>query len=213
MELTKHGHACVSLTKDGRRIVLDPGGLTGDDATDGAEAVLVTHEHFDHFSEERLRSALDKNPGLDIWAIKAVADKLDGFGGSLHAVGDGDRFEVAGFEIEAYGQWHAEIHPDIPRITNVGFFVDGTVFHPGDALTVPGRPVDTLMLPVHAPWSRTAELIDWVREVAPGQTLAVHDGALNDFGLMLVGGLLGEDGPGINSTYSRLGGGESVQIG
>lgn len=213
MELTKHGHACVSLTKDGRRIVLDPGGLTGDEATDGAEAVLVTHEHFDHFSEERLRSALAKNPALEIWAIKAVADKLVGFGPSLHVVGDGDRFEAAGFQVEAHGQWHAEIHPDIPRITNVGFFLDGTVFHPGDALTLPGRPVDTLMLPVHAPWSRTAELIDWVREVAPGRTLAVHDGALNAFGLSLVGGLLGENGPGIGTTYSRLEGGESLQIG
>jgi hypothetical protein len=53
MRLTKHGHACVTVEKDGRRIVLDPGELTPEDATVGAEAVLITHEHFDHFSERR----------------------------------------------------------------------------------------------------------------------------------------------------------------
>lgn len=33
MRLTKYGHSCVVLEKDGRRIVLDPGGLTPEDAT------------------------------------------------------------------------------------------------------------------------------------------------------------------------------------
>ncbi len=38
---------------------------------------------------------------------------------------------------------------------------------PGDALTVPDGRVDTLPLPVHAPWSTVGDLIDYVREVAP----------------------------------------------
>jgi hypothetical protein len=64
---------------------------------------------------------------------------------------------------------------------------------------MPDKPVMTLMLPVHAPWSRVSDLIDWVRAVAPERALAIHDGALNPVGIAMVGGLLGENGPGINS--------------
>ena len=87
-------------------------------------------------------------------------------------IGDGDTFTAAGFSVEAHGVLHAEIHRDIPRITNTGFFIDNFLFHPGDALTVPDQQVETLLLPVHAPWSRTADLIDWVREIAPKTALA-----------------------------------------
>jgi L-ascorbate metabolism protein UlaG (beta-lactamase superfamily) len=212
VQLVKYGHACVTLVADGRRLVLDPGVFTPEDALAGADGVLVTHEHPDHFDERRLRAALAADPGLRLWTNQAVAARLDGLAHRITVVGHGDRFAAAGFEVEAHGQWHAEVHRDIPRIPNVGFLLDGRVFHPGDALTVPDRPVDTLLLPVHAPWSRTADLIDWVREVAPARTLAVHDGALNDIGLGLVGGLLGERGPGTGAAYTRLTPGTSVAL-
>ena len=79
------------------------------------------------------------------------------------------------------------------------------MFHPGDALTVPDEPVATLLLPLHAPWSRTAELIDYVRAVHADQAFAVHDGLLNDTGLGVVGGLLGERGPGTPDAVQPAG--------
>ena len=95
-----------------------------------------------------------------------------------------------------HGELHAEIHPDLPRIPNVGFLVDGQVFHPGDALTVPDEPVATLLLPVHAPWSKVAEVIDYVRAVDADQAYAVHDGLLSDTGLGVVGATAGRARPG-----------------
>lgn len=212
MKLTKYGHSCVAVEKNGRRIVLDPGGLTPEDATAGAEAILITHEHFDHFSEQVVRAACDRDAGIQVYTCAAVAGQLTGLGATLHVVGEGDRLDAAGFDVEIHGQWHAIVHPDIPRVTNVGFLLDGSVFHPGDALTVPGRPVSTLLLPVHAPWSRTGELIDWVREAGPRQTLAIHDGLLNDAGLALADRLLGENGPGTGASYTRLTSGESFEV-
>ncbi|HWM38127.1 MAG TPA: MBL fold metallo-hydrolase [Streptomyces sp.] len=210
MKLIKKGHACVRIEQDGRTLVIDPGGFSEGDAAVGADALLVTHEHPDHFDEGRLRAAMEANPAARIWTLRSVADKISTtFPGRVHTVGEGDTFDAAGFEIEVHGQLHAVIHPDIPRISNCGYVVDGAVFHPGDALTVPGRPVDTLLLPVHAPWSKVSEVIDYVREVAPRRALDVHDGLLADQARPVYDRLIGDLG-GVN--HSRLTPGESVGV-
>ncbi|MFI5831316.1 MBL fold metallo-hydrolase [Streptomyces sp. NPDC051578] len=181
MKLTKRLHSCVQLEKDGRVLVIDPGAFSEPDAGLGADVLLVTHEHPDHFEEGRLRAALDANPEAGLWTLRSVAEKLAGaYPGRVHTVGNGDAFEAAGFEVRVHGELHAEIHPDMPRITNVGYLVDGSLFHPGDALTVPGEPVETLMLPVHAPWNKIAEVIDYVREVKPRRAIDIHDAYLAD---------------------------------
>jgi L-ascorbate metabolism protein UlaG (beta-lactamase superfamily) len=212
MELIKYGHACVVLVDGERRLVIDPGAFTDPIALDGASAVLVTHEHPDHFVADRLRAAMDADPALEVWTNGSVAGQLEGLGGRVHVVGHGDAVSVAGFDVHVHGELHAEIHPEIPRVKNIGFLVDGQVFHPGDALTVPDEPVATLLLPVHAPWSKAAEVIDYVRAVHADQAYAVHDGLLNDTGLALVGGLLGERGPGTPTPFSRLAPGDSVEL-
>jgi L-ascorbate metabolism protein UlaG (beta-lactamase superfamily) len=212
MELTKHGHACVVLSEGDRRIVIDPGAFTDPAALDGADAVLVTHEHFDHFQPERLRAAMEASPGLEVWTNSSVAAALEGAGGRVHVVGEGDAVTVAGFDVHVHGQVHAVIHPDIPVVANIGFLVAGQVFHPGDALTVPGEPVATLLLPVHAPWSKVSEVIDYVRAVDADQAYAIHDGLLSDTGLQVVGTMLGEGGPGTPTPYGRLAPGDSVEL-
>jgi L-ascorbate metabolism protein UlaG (beta-lactamase superfamily) len=198
MKLTKKRHACVRLEKDGRTLVIDPGTFSEQDAAVGADVILVTHEHLDHFNEDRLRTGLESSPGAELWTLAAVAEKVSAaFPGRVHTVGEGDAFTAAGFDIEVHGQLHAVIHPDIPRVTNVGYLVDGSVFHPGDALTLPGRPVDTLLLPVQAPWNKISEVIDYVREVGPRRAIDVHDALLTDLARpiydMQIGNLGGAD--------------------
>ncbi|MFI1094411.1 MBL fold metallo-hydrolase [Streptomyces sp. NPDC020917] len=202
MKLTKKLHSCVRLEKDGRTLVIDPGTFSEPDAAAGADAILVTHEHPDHFNEERLRTGLDANPAAELWTLASVADQVSAaFPGRVHTVGEGDAFTAAGFEVQVHGQLHAVIHPDIPRITNVGYLVDGSVFHPGDALTVPGVPVDTLLLPVMAPWNKISEVIDYVREVAPRRSVDVHDALLTDLARPIYDRQIGE-----------LGGAEHVRL-
>ncbi|MEV5735059.1 MBL fold metallo-hydrolase [Streptomyces sp. NPDC052292] len=211
MKLTKKSHACVRLESGGRTLVIDPGGFSEPDAAAGADAILVTHEHPDHFDEGRLRAALEDRPGTELWTVKPVADRLTAaFPGRVHTVGDGDAFTAAGFEVQAHGELHAVIHPDIPRVANVGYLIDGgRVFHPGDALTVPGRPVDTLLAPVMAPWNKIAEVIDYVREVAPRRVIDVHDALLTDLARPIydahIGGLGGAD-------HRRLAPGASAEL-
>ena len=212
MRLTKLGHACVRLEKDGMTLVVDPGSFSAADALEGAHAVLITHEHVDHVVADRLRVAIQRNPDLRIWSTRTVAGLLTD--AHVEAVTDGEAFSIDGrFDVQVRGEWHAVVHPDVPRILNVGFLVDGLVFHPGDAFTLPAQPVDTLLVPVHAPWSKVAEVIDYVRAVKPRQVIPIHDGLLNDVGLALVDGLLGERGPGIGAEYRRVANAASIELG
>lgn len=200
MRLTKKKHSCVRLEKDGATLVVDPGAFSEEDAATGADAVLITHEHPDHYDEGRVRAALAA--GAEVWTLRSVADTLSAaFPGRVRTVGHGDTFTAAGFEIEVHGELHAVIHPDLPRVTNVGFLLDGTVFHPGDALTVPERPVDTLMLPVMAPWNKLSEVVDYVREVRPRLTIDIHDALLTDLARPIYDGHLANLG---GAPHERL---------
>ncbi|MFI9120117.1 MBL fold metallo-hydrolase [Streptomyces bikiniensis] len=210
MKLTKKSHACVRLEKDGRTLVLDPGGFTEEDAALGADALLVTHEHPDHFDEGRLRAALESNPAAEIWTLRSVAERISAaFPGRVHTVGHGDAFTAAGFDVQVHGELHAVIHPDIPRITNVGYLVDGSVFHPGDALTVPDHPVDTLLLPVMAPWNKISEVIDYVRELKPRRAYDIHDALLTDLARPIYDRQIGELG---GTDHARLAPGDSTGV-
>ncbi|MFF3402680.1 MBL fold metallo-hydrolase [Streptomyces sp. NPDC002659] len=210
MRLTKKTHACIRLEKDGQTLVIDPGTFSEQDAAIGADVILVTHEHPDHFNEDRLRAAMEANPGAGIWTLRSVAEKISAaFPGRVHTVGHGDTFTAAGFDVQVHGELHAVIHPDIPRITNVGYLVDGSVFHPGDALTVPGHPVETLLLPVQAPWSKISEVIDYVREVKPRRAIDVHDALLTDLARPIYDRQIGELG---GTDHGRLTPGETTDL-
>lgn len=210
MRLTKKTHACIRLEKDGHTLVIDPGTFSEEDAAIGADVILVTHEHPDHFNEDRLRAAMEANPGAGIWTLRSVAEKISAaFPGRVHTVGHGDTFTAAGFDVQVHGELHAVIHPDIPRITNVGYLVDGSVFHPGDALTVPDHPVETLLLPVQAPWSKISEVIDYVREVKPRRAIDVHDALLTDLARPIYDRQIGELG---GTAHGRLAPGATTDL-
>ncbi|SKC58300.1 MBL fold metallo-hydrolase [Krasilnikoviella flava] len=212
--LTTWGHAGVRLERDGRVLVVDPGTFTDPRILDGADAVLITHEHVDHLDVPRVAPALAADPALELWAPRPVVDQLEEAGAPadrLHAVSGGDAFTAAGFAVQALGQRHATIHPDMPPPENVAFLVDGAVLHPGDSFTPApeGTSVQVLTVPVAAPWLKLGEAVDYVRQVAPHVAVPIHDAILSDAGRALsdrvVGGLGGVE-------YRRLAPGESLEV-
>ena len=92
--------------------------------------------------------------------------------------------------MRTFGGQHAVVHPSIPVVANVGYLVAERVFHPGDSFTVPTAPVDTLLLPISAPWSKVAEVVDYLVAVRPRQATQVHDVVLSDPGRSLTTGLV-----------------------
>ncbi len=187
MRLTKYSHSCVRLEDGGRALVIDPGTFSeAADALAGADAVLITHEHVDHIDEPALRAAAAAHPGLPIWAPASVAATLADLGEGVTAVGAGESFAAAGFAVRTFGGDHAQIHPRIPLVANVAYLIEDSVYHPGDSFTLPGVPVSTLLTPIHAPWSKVAEVIDFMTAVDAGQAFQIHDALLNQNGLGLV---------------------------
>ncbi|MEU4679525.1 MBL fold metallo-hydrolase [Micromonospora sp. NPDC023737] len=200
MQLTKYAHSCLRVEHDGGVLVIDPGVFSDPVALDGADAVLITHEHPDHLNVEAVTRQLDRRP-VPVYGPASLSTALGDAAEALRAVQPGESFTAAGVAVRAYGGRHAVIHPDIPVIDNVGYLINDVVYHPGDALVVPDLPVDTLFAPIHAAWSKFSEVVDFIRAVAPRRVYALHDALLNDNGY----GLLDRQYAALSQTdYRRL---------
>jgi L-ascorbate metabolism protein UlaG (beta-lactamase superfamily) len=206
MRLTKLGHSCIRIEHDGTVVVLDPGVFTDAGAVDGADAVLITHEHPDHYHPDHLRRT-----AAPIFTISAVAAQIrDGapdLAERVTVVTPGEEFAPGGILVTAIGELHAVIHPELPRFDNSGYLLtvgETTVFHPGDALTGPGRPVDVLLAPVCAPWMRVSEGIDFARSVGAARNVAIHDRVYSDAGLGIADGHFGRFLGAAGLDYVRL---------
>jgi L-ascorbate metabolism protein UlaG (beta-lactamase superfamily) len=186
VQLTKFSHSCVRLDDGDRSLVIDPGVFSEvDEALDGTGAVLVTHEHADHLDTDKVLAAARRNSRLRIWAPAGVAASLGELGEQVVAVGPGEEFDADGIAVRTFGGQHALIHPTIPVVANVGYLIGG-ICHPGDSLVVPPVPVDVLLLPVNAPWSKLAEVIDYAIAVRAPRVHQIHDGLLNQNGFGVI---------------------------
>ena len=98
-------------------------------------------------------------------------------------------------------------------VANVGYLVGGAVFHPGDSFVVPEVAVERLLLPLHAPWSKVAEVLDHVVAVRPRHVHQIHDGLLNPTGLKMAAGHLGRFAGAYGGEFAFLEPGDTVQPG
>jgi L-ascorbate metabolism protein UlaG (beta-lactamase superfamily) len=212
MRITKFGHACVRVEHDGVRLVVDPGVFTDRDALEGATAVLITHEHPDHYLPDHLRAT-----GAPVFTIDAVARRIredaPDVAERVTVVAPDQEFD-AGLPVRAVGELHAVIHPELPRFSNSGYVVTAggqRVYHPGDALTPPGEHVDVLCVPVCAPWMRASEGVDFARTVRAPRNLAIHDRVYSEAGLGIVDGHMNAFLPKEGLAYARIADGVDLE--
>jgi L-ascorbate metabolism protein UlaG (beta-lactamase superfamily) len=189
MNIVKYEHACFTVEKDNQLLIVDPGELTTDFiAPENIVAVVVTHEHHDHCDIEQLAAIADKNPEVMIFGVDAVTSKLESL--PNHTVMTGDVIEVGPFSLEFHGGHHAIIHESIPPITNLGVLINELVYYPGDAFTLTHKPVDTLALPIAAPWLKASEAIDFMNLIKPRLAFPTHDRLLSSEGKKIVDSLM-----------------------
>ncbi|WP_158884323.1 MBL fold metallo-hydrolase [Amycolatopsis anabasis] len=180
MRIVHYGHACVLLETENARILIDPGTFsTGFENERDLDAVLITHQHFDHIDAEKLPGLLKANPDARLITDPGSAETVEKLGLTSRTVRPGDSLDFGKTGIAVVGGQHATIHQDIPIVPNVGYLVDdGAFYHPGDSFFVPDQKVDVLALPTGAPWLKVGEAVDYLRAVAPRVAVPIHEAVL-----------------------------------
>lgn len=220
MLLTKYTHSCVRLEQNSQVLVIDPGTFSeAAQALDGADNVLITHEHPDHIDADAVLEALQRNSGLQVFAPQTVAESLRGnvsdssVASRIVDAMPESILDLPEFTVKTFGGQHALIHPLMPLVANIGYLINDDVYHPGDSFIIPhGLHPKTLLVPVHAPWSKTAEVIDFVIAARAEKAYQIHEALLNQTGLNMVEGHVKRIGSSYGTEFQHLDPGESVEV-
>ena len=181
MRITKHEHACLELELEDRLLLIDPGSFTLPiEDLHGLVAVVLTHEHPDHWTPEHLERIRKAVPDVPVYGTAGVAAA----GADVIVVTPGDTVTAGPFTLTFHGGRHNVIHESIPVIDNVGVLVNDEFYYPGDSYAVPKHAtVRMLAAPIGAPWLKIGEAMDFVLAVAPHRAFGTHDMTLSRIGL------------------------------
>ena len=193
MRVTHLGHACLLVESADRRLLIDPGNLSsGYDELTGLDAVLVTHNHPDHFDPPRVARLLRANPAAAVHTDPLTAEKLRAEGLAAVPSSEGQDFAVGDVTVTPVGELHAFNLDAMPRIPNVGVVLraagEPSLFHPGDAYDGEPGKVDVLAHPLSAPWAASRDSIAFVARIAPRVFIPVHDALLSEAGHRMYSG-------------------------
>lgn len=211
MRVTKHEHACLEIEHSGDTLILDPGGYTtllvG---VTNVVAVVITHEHADHWSDDQLELIIKNNPEVRLFGPSGVAAAAVHF--PIETVADGDTIAVKPFTLRFFGSKHAVIHESIPLVDNVGVLINDTLYYAGDSYTNPGVAVDTLAAPAGAPWLKIGDVMDYVTEIAPKRAFPVHEMVLSTIGKNLSNARIKGAVEAVGGEFFALDPGEAIDL-
>lgn len=178
------GHASFLIEAARRTVYVDP--YRVEDGP-GADLILITHEHFDHFSPEDLKAISRR--GTAVIAPPAVTEHLRG---NVTSIAPGESVEIASVDVRAVAAYNTNkldsdgkpFHPReagwVGYVLSIGGF---TIYHSGDTDVTPemdqAAQVDVALLPVSGTYVMTpTEAAEAARRIDPGVVVPMHWGTL-----------------------------------
>jgi L-ascorbate metabolism protein UlaG (beta-lactamase superfamily) len=163
---------------DGRTVYIDPWGL---DTQDPADAIFITHAHFDHFSLEDIDKVRTRKT-----RIVAPSDVALEISGEVTPVVPGDSLEVSGIKVQAVPAYNVvesrlDAHPKDNRW--VGYLLtlgSATYYHAGDTDHLPELSevrTDVAFLPIGGTYTMDAsEAAGMAKAIGPQVAVPMHYG-------------------------------------
>lgn len=169
------GHASFKIKAPEGVIYIDPWKLR---SAEPADLILITHEHYDHFSAEDMQKI--RKPDTAIVTTASVAAQLKG---DVKRIKAGDTLTVKGVKIEVVPAYNAakQFHPK--QAGGVGFIVTAggrRIYHAGDTDPIPEMnqiKADVVLLPVGGKYTMTAaEAAEVANTIKPAVAVPMHWG-------------------------------------
>lgn len=189
--LTWLGHDCFRIADPatGKQIYIDPFHLASHEPK--ADLILITHDHFDHYSADDLYPLL--KPETVIVTVESVAKLIRERKAPQHVitVRPGDRVIAAGYPVLAIAAYNtnkfrAPGQPFHPRAAGfVGFVITvggARIYHTGDSDLIPemdGIAPDIALIPVSGTYVMTAdEAVEAAARIKSKLFVPMHYGAI-----------------------------------
>jgi L-ascorbate metabolism protein UlaG (beta-lactamase superfamily) len=185
VKLTLLTNAGVMIEANGTRIYIDPIDLPSEYGDSPADAILITHDHGDHY-QQSIISMLQKEGTVNVFP-KIMEDEIERHDGT--GVVPGDEVTVGSITVTAFYMYtysptgvDPATHPAERNYTSYIVDIDGfTIFHAGDSKNIPEYEeltgtIDVALLPL-GPGCQTmagSEVVDAIRVIEPGHFVPIH---------------------------------------
>jgi L-ascorbate metabolism protein UlaG (beta-lactamase superfamily) len=189
--------------------VIDPGVYSASfTPSSNIDAVVVTHEHSDHFDPEKIAAIRSLNPNVVIFTTDKVASQIDG----AQVPKTGEKIVVGNFTLEFFGHDHASIVSGVVPCDNFGVVVNDTLVNPGDSFELPPVRPQILAAPVSAPWLKVEETMEYVAATQPVKVFPMHTALLSQIGQDITYNWLRKGCHEVGVEFIDLQPGESLEI-
>ena len=171
VKISKHVHSCLLIEDGGKVVLVDPGNYSREEkglsinAIPQLDALVITHEHQDHFDMPTVQLLVAKFPNLPIFTTPSVKDMLANE--HIEAQTTGNEF------IQLIPVPHEKIWMGEP-VPNVMATIFNRFTTPGDSHSFKTT-TEILALPVQAPWGSTTRAVELALELKPKVIIPIHD--------------------------------------
>ena len=172
----------IRIKSDKGVIYVDPFHIDG--SYKDASFVMITHDHYDHFSPEDIEKVAGENAILIVpEKMMGKAEKISGMFKDVIAVNPGGSYEAGGLEFETVASYNTlkPFHPKSAGWVGYILIIDGKrIYIAGDTdATKEAKAVrcDIALVPIGGTYTMDSKkAADFINEIKPSVAIPVHYG-------------------------------------